>query len=256
MNNKLKNIIKKIIGQKNIDRMVSRRNEDKDLLSLNLDERKLIKNIKHKNLTYLSNQKLSSITATCKSLEEKNKDGLFIEAGCALGGSTILITSIKSKSRPLLVYDVFGMIPPPTQDDTDDVHARYKDIVDGKSTGLGGDKYYGYEENLYEKVQSNLREFGIDIDNQSVSLIKGLVQDTLEIDKPVAFAHIDVDWYQPVMTCLERIFPHLIIGGSIILDDYHDWGGCKKATDEYLKNIKGQYELNDTAGSMKITRIH
>jgi asparagine synthase (glutamine-hydrolysing) len=56
------------------------------------------------------------------------------------------------------------------------------------------------------------------------------------------------------MTCLSRIFPHLTVGGSIILDDYHDWGGCRKATDEYLERISGEFSLDDSAGSMKITR--
>jgi asparagine synthase (glutamine-hydrolysing) len=53
------------------------------------------------------------------------------------------------------------------------------------------------------------------------------------IEQPVAFAHIDVDWYEPVLTSLKRIFPHLVVGGSIILDDYHDWGGCRKATENF-----------------------
>jgi asparagine synthase (glutamine-hydrolysing) len=39
------------------------------------------------------------------------------------------------------------------------------------------------------------------------------------------------------------------------LDDYHDWGGCRKATDEYLQGIAGQYALDDAAESLKITRV-
>ncbi|MEY4519181.1 MAG: hypothetical protein RLZZ499_1780 [Cyanobacteriota bacterium] len=55
------------------------------------------------------------------------------------------------------------------------------------------------------------------------------------VEQPVAFAHIDVDCYKPVLTSLKRIFPNLVVGGSITLDDYHDWGGCRKATDEFLR---------------------
>lgn len=214
----------------------------------------LIARIREKKLTYLTDKKLLSLSGTCRDIEKRNLDGLFLEAGCALGGSSILMASIKSAQRPLLIYDVFGMIPPPTDMDTEDVHERYKTISEGKSTGIGGDKYYGYEENLYDIVLSNFRDFNIDCDKQNVQLIKGLVQDTMIINQPVAFAHIDVDWYEPVMTCLTRIFPHLTIGGSIILDDYHDWGGCRKATDEYLQTVPGEFSLDDSAGSMKITR--
>jgi asparagine synthase (glutamine-hydrolysing) len=230
--------------------------KEKKLLSrLDPMDRELILQIRKKNLTYLSNTKLISIANTCKTIEEANLPGIFIEAGCALGGSSILISKMKSRKRSFNIYDVFGMIPPPTSEDTQDVHDRFKVIADGKSPGLGENKYYGYEENLYEMVLNNLKDFGIDTELQSVSLVKGLVQDTLKIDGMVAFAHIDVDWYDPVKTCLERIFPQLVIGGSLILDDYFVWGGCKKATDEYLLGVESQYALDDSYSSLKITRI-
>jgi hypothetical protein len=230
------------------------RDKPASLTFLSAENQALIKHIRVKKLTYLSDNKLASLVLTCNAIEESHLPGVFLEAGCALGGSSILIASLKDKGRPLFIYDVFGMIPAPTEEDTQDVHDRYRIIVQGKSQGIDGNKYYGYEENLYEIVWSNLKSFGIDCENQSVFLVKGLVQDTIEINQPIAFAHIDVDWYDPVKTCLERIFPNLVLGGSIILDDYHDWGGCRKATDEYLRKIFGQFSLDDSAGSMKITR--
>jgi hypothetical protein len=218
-------------------------------------DRQLISDLRTQKITYLSETRLASINATCCSIEDANLTGLFIEAGCALGGSAVLIASTKSIERPFLVYDVFGMIPAPTEEDPQDVHERYQTIVKGKSTGIRGDQYYGYLDNLYDVVQSNLNHYGINCQKHLVSLIKGLVQDTMILDQPVAFAHIDVDWYEPVLTSLERIFPNLVIGGSIILDDYHDWGGCRKATDKFLSRVRGQYALDDSAGSMKITKV-
>lgn len=243
MFHRIKRYLKKIIGLQPI------------LLVLSPKERELISSIRSQKLTYLSSNKLGSIANTCRTIKKDNLPGIFLEAGCALGGSAILIASLKSSKRPLFIYDVFGMIPPPTKEDTSDVHDRYKTIVEGKSKGISGDKYYGYEDNLFEIVRYNLKSFGINCQEQSVSLIKGLVQDTMKIDQPVAFAHIDVDWYEPVMTCLKRVFPNLVVGGSIILDDYHDWGGCRKATDEYLREVTGQFVLDDSAGSMKITKV-
>lgn len=222
---------------------------------LHEEDAALITRIRTDRLTYLSDAKLVALANACHAIEEEGLPGLFIEAGCALGGSSILMASIKDRRRPFYVYDVFGMIPPPSEQDTEDVHDRYKTIVEGKSSGIDGDEYYGYKDNLYEEVQNNLRQYGIDPKNESVWLIKGLLQDTMHLTQPVALAHIDVDWYEPVMTCLQRIFPRLVVGGSIILDDYHDWGGCRKATDEYLKTVHGQFDLDDSAGSLTITRI-
>jgi len=243
---KVKKVIAKIVG-------LNKR--QKHCKALSLKDQRLISDIRKKNLTYLPDKRLFSITETCHSIEESNLPGIFLEAGCALGGSAILISTLKSADRPFFIYDVFGMIPPPTLEDTQDVHDRYRTIIEGKSLGIAGGKYYGYEENLYEIVQSNLKSFGINSTNQFVTLIKGLLQETMKINQPVAFAHIDVDWYDSVKTCLERIFPKLVIGGSIILDDYHEWGGCRKATDEYLRTVVGQFVLDDTCGSMKITRL-
>jgi hypothetical protein len=219
------------------------------------EDRALMARIRAEKITYLSDRKLASLVSTARAIEEAGLPGSFMEAGCALGGSAILLASVKSNERPLQVYDVFGMIPAPTQDDTPDVHERYQIIVHGESAGIGGDLYYGYQRDLYETVQRNFSHFGIRLEPQSVSLIKGLVQDTLQPNGPIALAHVDVDWYEPVMTCLQRVFPQLVVGGSIILDDYHDWGGCRKATDEFLRGVTGAFKLDDRAGSLKITKV-
>ncbi len=222
---------------------------------LTQEEQSLITNIRKKRLTYLSIDKLACIAAICREIENQNLPGIMIEAGCALGGASILISKIKDEARPLFVYDVFGMIPPPTSEDGEDVRERYKTIDQGKSKGLKGDTYYGYEKDLYNKVLENLHQFGVNVEQDSLYLIKGLLQDTMNIEKPVAFAHIDVDWYEPVKICLERIIPRLVVGGSVILDDYHDWSGCKKATDDFFKGKAQQFIMDDSAGSMKVTRI-
>lgn len=225
------------------------------LSGLRLSDRRLIRRVRRKNLTYLTVNKLVQIVNTCRSIEQQQLSGLFLETGCTLGGSTIVIASLKQKDRPFLVYDVFGMVPAPTHEDTQDAHERYQKIVHGNSTGIGGDTYYGYQVNLYEKVQRNLSSFGINSDRMTVKLIKGLLHETLHLDKPVVFAHVDVDWYEPVKTSLERIFPKLVLNGSIIIDGYFDWGGCKKAVDEFLTDKTEQVVLDTSLGSLKMTKI-
>jgi hypothetical protein len=219
------------------------------------EDRSLIQRLRSRKLTYLSRQRLHSLADTCRAIEKSGLEGIIVEAGCALGGSTILIASVKGRDRPMRVYDVFGVIPPPTAADPAEVHERYRTIIAGLSKGIGGNRYYGYEPNLYQIVQDNLMGFGIMCDLHNVSLIPGLLQESMVVNQPIAFAHIDVDWYEPVKTCLERIVPHLVTGGSVILDDYHDWGGCRKAVDEYFHSARGRFDWNDRFGSLQITRV-
>ena len=217
--------------------------------------RRRISRVRSKGLTYLSEAKLAALARAMRDVEALGLEGGVIEAGCALGGSTVVLASEKAPARPMRVYDVFGTIPPPTADDTPDAHDRYRVIAEGGSRGLLGDTYYGYQGDLYDTVLATLARFGLRPETHALELVRGLVQDTLAVDGPVALAHVDVDWYEPVMTCLERIAPRLVVGGHLVLDDYHDWGGCRKATDAFLARVPGQFARDDAAGSLVLTRV-
>ncbi len=196
------------------------------------------------SLTYLGRDALNDLFEQVTRLENDYVNGILIEAGCALGGSAIVIATAKAKSRPFYVYDVFGMIPPPSEQDGKDIHERYKTIQSGKSKGIGKRKYYGYEENLIDKVIDNFRKHDVSIEANNVNLIKGLFQETICVKEAVALAHIDCDWYESVKICLQKIEPNLSSGGILVIDDYEHWSGCKIAVDEYFQDKREQYEFS------------
>ena len=209
---------------------------------------RLARAVKQQHLTYLSDAKLLRLEEALRSTASRRTDGAFLEFGVALGGSAILIAHAATLVRkPFLGFDVFGLIPPPASD-KDDRRAkeRYKAIASGKATGIGGELYYGYRDNLYEDVVQAFNRNGLAVDGRRISLIKGLFEETWPTAnvQSVAFCHIDCDWYDPVKFCLERIAPKLARGGIIVLDDYHDYGGCQQATDEFLKS-NPEFALSD-----------
>lgn len=194
-------------------------------------------------LTYLDDAALNDLFQQVIRIELESLDGDLIEAGCALGGSAIVIATGKSPQRSFYIYDVFGMIPPPSKQDDADVHERYNIIMNGASQGINGDRYYGYEENLYENVVDNFRQHGVPIEENNTYLIKGLYEKTMHIKRPIALAHIDCDWYESVMTCLQRITPFLVRGGVLVIDDYYTWSGCKKAVDTFFNDKLDKYKF-------------
>lgn len=181
-------------------------------------DRKLLERICDKQLTHLPRPRVVSVVETCRSIEEARIQGSFLQAGCGLGGLAILISTAKYPVRPFRIYDDFAMAP-------------------------------------YEEVLNNLKAFGIDLRSKAVSIFKGQLRESMRIRGDVAFAHVDVEQYDPVMTCLSRIIPKLSSGGSIILEAYHDQDECRKAADECLKGIEGQFTFDDSAGSMRLTKI-
>lgn len=195
--------------------------------------------VRAENLTYLSAPDLTVLARQVLEADLSGREGLVIETGAALGGSAIVMAAAKDPRRPMRVYDVFGMIPEPSERDGADVHERYSTIASGTSKGIGGETYYGYRDNLYDEVTASFARHGAAVTEHGVDLVRGLFEDTLLIDEPVAFAHLDGDWYESTKVCLERIAPHLVPGGRIVLDDYFHYSGCRDEVDEYFADRPG-----------------
>jgi O-methyltransferase len=185
-------------------------------------------------LTYLSLPRIRNIERCIHDLNRRGVPGDFLEAGVALGGSAIIMASQMGLERSFHGYDVFGQIPPPSDADDPYARERYELIVSGNSKGLGDDEYYGYVDDLYLRVVGAFRRHGLDVDGTRIALHAGVFEDTLEVSRPVALAHVDCDWYESVRVCLERVGPKLSVGGYVIVDDYNDFAGCARAVDEYL----------------------
>ncbi len=187
-------------------------------------------------LTYLSPFKMRSLVDQMARVNAEGVAGGVCEFGIALGGSAIVLASLCGEGRDFSGYDVFGIIPPPSDQDEQDTHDRYKVIESGKSKGIGPDTYYGYVDDLYGAVVENFDRFGLSVDGNRIRLVKGLFENTLTLapDEKVALAHVDCDWFEPVLLCLERLADHMSPGGVVILDDYNDYQGCKKAADQFL----------------------
>jgi hypothetical protein len=146
------------------------------------------------------------------------------------------------------------MIPEPSEKDGADVLDRYKVIKQGGAKGIGDREYYGYESDLMAKVQDNFSKHGYPVGKNNVMLVKGLFADTITGSEPVALAHLDGDWYSSVMVCLERIAPRLVVGGTLVIDDYEAWSGCRKAVDEYFADKKKDFAFVKKA-RLNIVRI-
>ncbi len=195
-----------------------------------------IERIRRDRLTYLRPVHLWGLASSLIDLDDQGVDGAVVETGAALGGSSILLATIRRRPRPVYVYDAFGMIPPPSERDGADVHERYEEIRSGQSKGLGGDTYYGYRDDLLGDVTRSFEAYGIDTRDDDVTLVPGFFEDTLRLDEPVALAHIDCDWYDSVTVSLERIAPHLVRGGRMVIDDYWTYSGCRDAVDDFLRD--------------------
>ena len=73
-----------------------------------------------------------------------------------------------------------------------------------------------------------------------VCVIKGWFNDTLPnfpMDRRIAVLRLDGDWYGSVMCCLRNLYPRVVQGGLIIIDDYYYWDGASRAVHDFLSEI-------------------
>ena len=77
-------------------------------------------------------------------------------------------------------------------------------------------------------------------DNQDFKFIKGKVEQTLlvktNLPNKISLLRLDTDWYESTKIELNKLFPLLVQKGVLIIDDYGDMPGCRKAVDEYFSD--------------------
>ena len=179
-------------------------------------------------------------------ISNNNLEGDFVECGVWKGGNLILfkkmIEKLKIKNKKIYGFDTFeGMSEPTDHDgDADGFMGGFKaeHYMRTQKKDINLDNIHAYAPiDIIEKNFSNNTE-----DKNDLVLVKGKVENTLKIlsnipDK-ISILRLDTDWYESTKIELEVLYPRLVKNGVLIIDDYGEWSGSRKATNEYFKNKK------------------
>lgn len=188
--------------------------------------------VQQHKLTYLEHRTLKMHADYVAEIETKGVTGIILETGVAKAGSSLTFAAVKHPHRCLHLFDTFKGMPPPSRKDGKDVHERYKAIQSGRA----GKDYYGYMKNLLQFDYNSFVEADLDPVVNSVFFHKGLFHYTVWPGAPVAYAHLDGDWYKSTYETLERIIPWLSANGGILtLDDVQHYSGAKRAFEDYFR---------------------
>jgi O-methyltransferase len=156
--------------------------------------------------------------------------GAIVECGVWRGGSSMAmaktLSSLGETSREFFLYDTFAGMSAPTDYDRD-------------STGTPASVYL-QDESSEHWARSPLEEVRRNMDScypsHNVRLVQGKVEETIPktIPDSIAILRLDTDWYESTAHELTHLWPRLVTGGVLIIDDYGDWKGARKAVDEYF----------------------
>jgi asparagine synthase (glutamine-hydrolysing) len=79
------------------------------------------------------------------------------------------------------------------------------------------------------------QRFGIHPGKNNLTILHGFPGVTVELRQPVAFAHLDGDGYPGITAGLQQVTPALAAGGTLLVNDYYLFGGCREAVDDFFR---------------------
>jgi O-methyltransferase len=97
---------------------------------------------------------------------------------------------------------------------------------------------------------------GTQYPSEKIVYVKGPVEETIPEKAPaqIALLRLDTDWYQSTYHELTHLYPRLVPGGVLIIDDYGHWEGARRAVDQYFaeKNLPVLLNRIDYTGRIMI----
>ena len=129
-------------------------------------------------------------------------EGVVVECGCWLGGSTANLSIICDLvGRNLIVYDSFEGLPPPED------HDKY-----------ANEATHGLFRGTLERVQENVRKYGV---IERCEFRRGWFNDSLPSHtEPIVLSFLDVDYQASLHDCVVNLWPHLTDQGYMFIDEF------------------------------------
>ena len=179
--------------------------------------------------------------------------GDIVECGVWRGGNIMLAKMARADqglARKYLLFDTFkGMTVPQNQD---------VDYRGERAT----EHFAAYErEDHSEWGYASVQEVGRNLSSAGFApgeavFCQGPVEETLRdsrnLPDRIALLRLDTDWYESTRIELEILYPRLVAGGVLIIDDYGHWEGARRAVDEYFGSKAPLFVAVDYTGRVAI----
>ncbi|WP_199504293.1 TylF/MycF/NovP-related O-methyltransferase [Qipengyuania sp. YIM B01966] len=169
-------------------------------------------------------------------IDALNIEGAVVECGVWRGGNLALAGLIRRETnndRQIFAYDTFAGMTAPTPHD----HKAVNEVdTQAKFDALERD---GHNDWCYASLDDVRNNFAQVVGAEAqLRTIVGPVQDTLidetNLPEKIAILRLDTDFYDSTKAEMEILYPRLVSGGILIVDDYGEWAGARKAVDEYF----------------------
>ncbi len=193
--------------------------------------------------TKTSRDRLLALIESVRRVCEAGIPGDIVECGVFRGGSMMaaaMVLAEYDERRMIYLFDTFDGMPPPGPEDFDTAGNHASALMALEERAVGDVWSFC----AAPDVECNMKSTNY----RSFKLIAGLVEDTVPEKAPekIAVLRLDTDWYASTKHELEHLYPRIVPGGALIIDDYGHWRGAKRAVDEYFGGSLNFREIDYT----------
>lgn len=172
----------------------------------------------------------------CRYITRAELPGAVVECGVWKGGSMMLAVRALLHSgvhdRPLYLYDIFDWSweAPIGADGFFMSEDEQRVALDPSSSREGAPDDERWEGEVVDKLVA------LGYPRERIRTVRGRVQDTIPAVAPdqIALLRLDTDYYDSTRHELEQLYPRLVEGGVLLVDDYGRLEGATRAVDEFL----------------------
>jgi phage host-nuclease inhibitor protein Gam len=192
-----------------------------------------------KAFTMTSMERLYGLYKSVEYLSASGIHGDLAECGVWRGGSCMLMALVllrlSDTGRRIIMFDTFEGHPRP--DAEKDVDLWGNKAIDEweHREAKGSTREWGFASQA--ETRANMISTGYP--EERLVLVKGMVESRVpeNTTERLALLRLDTDWYHSARVALRHLYPKLMPGGVLIIDDYGHYKGQREAVDEYFREI-------------------
>ncbi len=197
--------------------------------------------------TMSSFERLATLWQQVRYLDRYGIKGALVECGVWKGGASGImalahLASNPTPNRELHLFDSFEGLPEPRADLDGATAVEYADHRANGALESIGQCVGTLEENralLEQRVQ-----YPSELVFYHVGWFEKTIPQSAAAIPEIALLRLDGDWYESTRVCLSHLYPRVVHGGVVVIDDYGHYEGCRKAVDEFLKSLAEPVLLN------------
>jgi hypothetical protein len=207
--------------------------------------------------TLTSMERIAAVVSAVRHLSRSGIQGDIVECGVWRGGSMLAavrtLLAEGDTARTCWLYDTFTRMPPPGEKDFDIWGRHASEYFEGPVDPHDTD---GYRYLPLEEVRTLLSGTGYPADQ--LRFVAGMVEETIpgEVPEQIALLRLDTDWYESTKHELEHLYPRMVDGGLVIIDDYGQFTGARDAVDEYFAGLASPPYLQRIDWTGRLAVVH